>query len=358
MPRLLHEIEWSDPVLPVTEDPAWAAEVERVYGEVPPALLYPAPSRWFRQAMMQITQLRPHYAKERHHALAILVTSQENSCRFCYGSARAYLKMLGVDDRELDRVERDAKLAGADENERALLRLCRNLSKSNPRPARSELDALAARGFDPLGLVEIAGLVAGTCFNNRAATFLAVPLDARSEQFSPGPVARRLLPILRRFGKKYPRPLAISNGPRREGPFSDLVALVKGTEGELVWRDALNGAFESPVLPARTRGWVFAVVARALSCPLCEAGSARVLDAEGVSPAVREQVLGSLSGRDLTPVESVLLPWVRETAHYQTEVMQRKTRELRESLGDDVVLEAIGMAALANACARLSMLAQ
>jgi hypothetical protein len=83
-----------------------------------------------------------------------------------------------------------------------------------------------------------------------------------------------------------------------------------------------------------------------------------VLDQEGVTPEVQGRVLGALSGPELDETEKVLLPWVRETAHYQTEVMQRKTHELGARLGDDIVLEAIGLAALANACSRVSMLAQ
>jgi alkylhydroperoxidase family enzyme len=103
---------------------------------------------------------------------------------------------------------------------------------------------------------------------------------------------------------------------------------------------------------------VFAVVARALDCQLCERGAARILSQEGVGEEVRRRVLEALAGPDLDATEKVLLPWVRETAHYQTEVMQRRTYELRERVGEEVVLEVVGLAALANACSRVSMLAQ
>jgi alkylhydroperoxidase family enzyme len=108
----------------------------------------------------------------------------------------------------------------------------------------------------------------------------------------------------------------------------------------------------------RTKAWVFAVVARGLDCKVCDQESARLLTAEGVSAEVRERILASLAGPELDATQRVLLPWVRETIHYQTEVMQRKTRELRGRLDDAVVLEAIGLAALANTCARLGLLAQ
>ena len=121
---------------------------------------------------------------------------------------------------------------------------------------------------------------------------------------------------------------------------------------------ALREAFGATVLPVRTKAWVFAVVGRALGCNLCALGSAGLLTAECVSGQVQERILGNLAGPELDATERVLLPWVRETVHYRTEAMQRKTRELKERLGDAVVLEAIGLASLANMCARLGLLAQ
>lgn len=355
MARLLQEIDWLEPTLPLPDDPEWAAEVIEVMGRDIPSFRFPARSRWLRKTYLQMSQMRSHRATDRMHWLAVLVTSQENSCRFCYGVARAQLKVLGLDDAQLEKVEREVRMAGADENERAVLQFCRNLSRSSPRPARSEFESLVARGLDRHAMTEIACAVAAACFSNRVATFLAVPLDAGIEGFAPKPMKRLFMRLMR---NRYPRPISPLVPPRDDSPFAEVVSLVKGTEGASVLDDALRGAFASPVLPVRTKAWVFSVVARVLGCRVCERGAGRLLEREGILADRRERILSSLSGPELDTTESVLLPWVRETARYQTEVMQRKTHELRDEIGEQATLEAIGVAALANSCARISMLAQ
>ena len=79
---------------------------------------------------------------------------------------------------------------------------------------------------------------------------------------------------------------------------------------------------------------------------------------EGVSAQALEDVLSSLSSPQLSESERRLVVWTRETAHFETNAIQRRTRELREWLGEDLALEAIGIAALGNAMARMGMLSQ
>jgi alkylhydroperoxidase family enzyme len=355
--RLLKEIQWGEPTISLADDPEWTAEIKRAFGMDILGFRYLGRSRWLRQTVLSSNTLKGSYAPERLMMLASLVTAQENSCRYCYGSARAFLKMLGLSDKEIDRVERDVKTAGADEKERELLHFCRDLSRSNPRPSRAQVERLVALGYQPLAMVEIAVSVASACMSNRISTFLAMPLSTEMEDFTPS-LAMRVIGPIKRLLQAQPPPPPRDNLPPPGSPFFEIVTLLKGTFGVTVFHQALTGAFESPVLPIRTKAWVFAVVARALDCGMCERLATQILEREGVGAEVQGRVLGALSGPELNETEKVLLPWVRETAHYQTEVMQRKTHELGARLGDDVVLEAIGLAALANACSRISMLAQ
>jgi alkylhydroperoxidase family enzyme len=357
VPLALKEIPWGQPTIKPVDDLEWAAEVRKTMGVDVPAYRYLARCKWLRETVMLANSTKDSYAPERLSMLAFLVTSQENSCRYCYGTARAFLKMYGLSEKEIERVEHDVKTAGADEKERELLHFCRDLSRSNPRPSRAQLERLVSMGYDPLAMVEIAVDVAGACMSNRVSTFLAMPLNPEMEDFSP-PLGMRLTRPFRKLLHKTPPPPPRDNLPPPGSPFFEVVALAKGTRGVPIFNSALEGAFNSPVLPVRTKAWVFAVVARALDCEMCERLSAAVLGKEGISPDARERVLGALSGPELDETEKILLPWVRETAHYQTEVMQRKTYELGQRVGDDIVLESIGLAALANACSRLSMLAQ
>jgi alkylhydroperoxidase family enzyme len=355
--RLLKEIPWGEPLVELVDDPEWNAEIMKKFGPKAMSYRYLAGSRWLREATVRGNAARSSYAPDRLCMLAILVTAQENSCRFCYGAARAFLKMMGLSEKEIDRIEHDVKTAGADEKEQELLHFCRDLSRSNPRPARAQLDRLVSLGYPPLAMVEIAGLVATSCMANRVSTFLALPVVEDMEDFSPGLVMRSLSRV-RSLLKSPPPPPPLDNLPREAYPFSEVIALLKGTVGVSVFHETLVGAFASPVLPVRTKAWIFAVVARALDCQMCERIATGLLEADGVTAEVHRRVLESLAGPELDATEKMLLPWVRETAHYETEVMQRKTHELRRRVGDDVVLDAIGLAALANACARLSMLAQ
>jgi alkylhydroperoxidase family enzyme len=355
--RALTEIEWGQPLVELVDDPEWDAEIMRRMGPKAMSYRYLARSRWLREAMLAGNSAKGSYASDRLSMLAVLVTAQENSCRFCYGAARAFLKMLGLSDKELDRIEHDVKTAGADEKERELLHFCRDLSRSNPRPARAQVDRLVSLGYSPLAMVEIASVVAASCMANRVSTFLALPIALEMENFTP-PVAMRLLSPVRRLLHKPPPPPPLDNLPRQDFPFSEVVALLKGTVGVSVFHTALVGAFGSTVLPVRTKAWVFAVVGRALDCQMCEGIATRLLEKEGIPAEAHQRVLASLAGPELDATEKILLPWVRETAHYQTEVMQRRTHELRQRVGDDVVVDAIGLAALANSCARLTMLAQ
>jgi alkylhydroperoxidase family enzyme len=355
--RLLKEIPWGEPVVSIVHDPEFAADLKRSMGMDAPNFHMLSRSKWLRTCILRVSTVRTSFLPERLALLAALVTAQENSCRFCYGNARAFLKMIGLTEKELDRVEHDVKTAGADDKERELLHFCRDLSRSNPRPARAQFDRLVSMGYDPRAMVEIAMIVGGSCMNNRVATFLAIPLMTEMENYSPSLFKRVLSPVMKLM-QPAPPPTPIDGQASASGPFAEIVSLMNGTAGVATFQDALMGAFASTVLPVRTKAWVFAVVARALDCAMCERGAARILSEEGVTDEVRGRVLEALAGPDLDATEKILLPWVRETAHYQTEVMQRRTYELRERVGEEVVLEAVGLAALANACSRVSMLAQ
>ena len=81
-----------------------------------------------------------------------------------------------------------------------------------------------------------------------------------------------------------------------------------------------------------------------------------MLAAEGLDSAEVDAALATLQTNRLPSDEADLLPWSRETVSYDTPSIQRKTRALAASLGDAKLLEAIGVASLANATVRLAML--
>jgi len=146
--------------------------------------------------------------------------------------------------------------------------------------------------------------------------------------------------------------------PRFDGPYGTLVRTLEGSPSAALLEGVLNAAFSSPILPRRTLSLIFAVVARTLECQLCEQTACDVLEREGVSRAAVAEVLATLASPQLTDAEALLIPWARDTVWMpeQPARIQARTRPLVAALGPEVLVEAVGAAALANSCVRLTML--
>jgi hypothetical protein len=362
MAQLLGEIQWSEPILPRADDAAWEAEIRRRGGRVAEVDRRVAPSPWVREACLGVTIARPSVVTDRMFHIGAMVTSQENSCRYCYGANRAYLKILGYSEAFISRIERDAHLAELDEKERAFIAFCRNLARSRPRPALAERDALMRLGYSRLEVHEMALLIAMGCFYNRIGLLTACPPEAEFERMANGPIGRLIGfagPLLRLLSSRRG---GVPDGPDEEtlacGPFGAVLAPLAGLPGALVMRTAIDGAFASTVLSGAVKALMFAVVARSLACRTSEAVARQILAEAGYDAAAVEGALATLSSDRLPQHERALLAWARDTVHYQIAAIQKRTRALAAGIGSPAALEAIGVAALANAVVRLAMLAE
>ena len=117
MAVLLSEIRWGDPVLPVAHDVGWEAELKRRGAQILEVDRRVAPNRWLREAAYEATNYVPAALPERLHRIGNMVTAQENSCRYCYGANRAYMKVLGYSESFIQQVERDVQTAELDDKE-------------------------------------------------------------------------------------------------------------------------------------------------------------------------------------------------------------------------------------------------
>jgi alkylhydroperoxidase family enzyme len=359
MALLLEQLQWAnEPLVPETRDPVWEAEVRSVMGVVPGLVKRVAPSPWVRQTYLDAVRCPVMTLDESEIELAGLVTSQENACRYCYGVARVRMRMLGFSPERIDRIERNVQLVEADPKERELVRFCRNLARSKPRPSRQAREAMLAAGFGRLQTAELAFLVASVGYCNRVATLLAVPPELEFE----APAGQGFWQRLSAFvpGKKPSLKLALPDypPPTFTGPYGNLVQSLEGSPAAAALEVALNGAFGSRVLPRRSLCLVFAVVARTLECDICETGAAALLEEEEFLPAELSQVLATLGSPKLSEMEALLVPWARDTVWMpeQPARIQERTRPLLDALGPDLLIEAVGAAALANGCVRLAML--
>jgi len=358
----LNEIEWAEPILPAAPDPQWEAELRRRGGRPFEVDRRIASSPWLREAAFAVTSYQPVALSERLVRIGSMVTAQENACRYCYGANRAYLKVLGYSEAFIQSVERDVQLAETDPRDLAFVEFCRSLARSRPRPSRSAREKLLRLGYSAPEVAEMAFLIAMGCFYNRVATLIACPPELKFERMANGPIGLLLgfvTPLLSKLRRKAPQGVpdgSAADAQSATGAFGPVLATLAGLPGARIMKAALDGAFASEVLGPRTKGLMFAVIARTLGCPHCEREARKLLAAEGLTGAEVDAALATLQTDRLPSDQSDLLSWSRDTVSYDTPSIQRKTRALAAQLGDAKLLEAIGTASLANATVRLAML--
>ncbi|HEX7926402.1 MAG TPA: hypothetical protein VF678_02355, partial [bacterium] len=351
-----NDISWSDPILPQVADAAWEAEVKRAMGNVPDFMLRVTPSPWMRRFVMNTHSYRYMHLSPRHADICFLVTSQENACRYCYGAARAMMRLLGYSDAFTTQIEREAQLAELDERERAFIQFSRNLARSNPRPGRMAREQLMALGYSKEVVTEMAFMIALNCMGNRITTLMACRPEFALERFSTSWLARLLRPIIKRQMRRMP-PEYTSNGAGGARTLFPVAALLDSVpKAAALLQDTLDDAFASTVIPRSTKALMFGVVARALECEFCESNVSRMLESAGFTAAEVDSALSTLSSPRLDANGQALISWVRDTVRYQPSEVQRRTRTLLAQVGPEQALEAIGVAALANGVVRLAML--
>jgi AhpD family alkylhydroperoxidase len=352
----LAAMEWDDALIPRGVVPApLRAEVRGMIGAVPAWVAHVATAPWFVRAMIRMMSKPVAFVPPRLCDLIMLVVSQDNSCRYCFGMQRAIMRVLGYRETELARLEREHELADASQAERAALEFARKISRANPRISGAERDAVAAAGYSPVGIAEIAFLAAATVFANRSATLLALPPEPL-ERFVESPLGWLLRPVLAR--KLRPR----AQMPERlrtpnDGPCAAVAAALDGSPAGNALRQTIDEAWNSPALPRRTKALLLAVIGRALGCTRSEVEAAETLAQDGFGTAELSSVLATLASPGLDARERRLVPFARDTVRFdRTVVIQRRMRQAAEGLAPAATVEAVGVMALANAVCRLSVL--
>ncbi|HEX4994142.1 MAG TPA: carboxymuconolactone decarboxylase family protein [Methylomirabilota bacterium] len=355
MVSALEHVAWEPCVLELHRDRTLESYARKRQGIPNPAIGYFAPVPWLARALID---LHPEYGllmRLDHDVmdLVALAVSQENSCRFCYAAVRAMLWAQGMSRARIQRIEQD--LARADLSPRAVAAMAfgRSQSRSGPVGARAARDALRQAGIDADEMREIAYAVALTDFSNRAYTIPAIP--ARPIERMPDQLHMRLLrPLLNRLLRRsrYPgRPTALEPVP--PSPYSRLVQAYAGSPIATAVARTLEDMWASPHLTRRCKLLMLAVVARGLACEACAPEISEALQREGVTEATLARVLTHLDAPELDPAERLLVPFARETIWYEPAPMQRRTRLLRERLSGPQLVEAIGVASLANGLCRM-----
>jgi len=351
----LADMEWGTCWLdPVDVPPSLAAAARKAAGGILPAWATRlATVPWVVHGFARFAGERVAHMPPRLFGFINLVVSQDNSCRYCYGATRALMKLQGFGDAAIARMERDIHLADLTPAEAAALQFARTVSQANPRPTVADVAALARVGFSRPAIAEIAGVAAFAGFSNRVSTLCALPPE-RFERWVDHPLARLVRPLVaRRLRTRRVPPVP---APPAEGPCADVVAALDGSPLALDARRTIDEGMASPILPRRTKLLMVAVIGRALGCDHAEGEARSGLSADGLAPGDIDEIVRNLGSPRLDAREARLVPWARETVRYRPLAIQERTRELTRHLGRDEVIEAVGIASLANAVARLAIL--
>jgi len=347
--------EWAECLLPSADMPAaLAQEIRALIGRGSAFVPRLAHAPWVVRAVARIVAgpmayLRPGLAER-----IGLVVAQDNSCRYCYGVLRSLLRIAGHSETDVDRIVRDSLVVDLSPAERVAVDYARRVSRCNPRPGAEDFQGLLAAGLDARAAVEVAAQATFSGFMNRVATLAALPPEP-VEALTAARYFRVIQPLVALGTRRRPaRPLPPPEP--NAGPFARLVAALGDSPCAHAVRATVDEAAASPILPARTKALVIAVVARALGCGYGESEARAMLATDGFASADVDDVLRTLSSPRLDAREAHLVPFARETIRYQPAVVQPRVREVCRDLSPAETTELLGTIALANAICRLSVL--
>ncbi len=355
MLNTLQDVAWEQCLFEPRSDRAVESYARRKQGFPQPMIGCFAPVPWMARALVD---LHSEYGLLMHldqavADLIVLVVSQENSCRYCYAGVRALLWFQGMSRTQVQRMEQDLARAELSPRTMAAVAFARSQSRSGPTGARAARDALHRAGYGVEEMREIAFVAAQTDFSNRAHTIPAIP-SRQLEQVPEQLHAWLLRPLLGWIVKKHRyrgQPTLLDAMP--SCPYARVVNAYAGSPIAPALGHSLSEMWASPYLTRRCKLLMFAVVAHGLSCAVCARDVRKALRDEGLEDAALTQVLTHLDAPELDRVERLLVPFARETVWYEPALIQRRARTIRGDLDDAQLLEAIGVAALANGLCRM-----
>lgn len=352
------DVEWRRPFLETAHRPDFDAEAARANGGSVPAVLgYLTPCPWGARLFLDSLALRFSFADSSALSLIGLIASHENACRYCYGHRRALLRIQGYSSAQIDRLGHELDLAELSGPAREALAFVRALARSRPRPARQRAEQLVSGGMQPQAVAELVGETANWCLGNRVSTMLAVPAEEKLEAMPDSLLGKLLRPLMARSIRKgyahVPPPPRMS---MQTTPFGRILEPLADTHVGQMFARGLVGAFESAVLPRRTKALMFAVVARRMDCAITEPAARELLTTDGLDDRAITAALEHLSSPVDDPAEVALLAFARDSVRYRPVDIQDHAKTLAEQLGSVSLVEAAGVAALANAVVRIAML--
>lgn len=351
----LQHVAWEPCLLVPRRDKALESYASAKFGVPTPGIRFFVDVPWLARARVD---LHPELGLLVHLDLALndllqLVVSQENACRYCYAAVRTMLRIQGMSEERIQRVESNLARADLTPREAAAIAFARAQSRSSLSATAKAKQALLDTGVGQAEMKEVAFVAAMMDFMNRSSTIPAIPPQA-FERMPDRLHVRIFRPWIARLLRSHRgRGQATPLGSVPSYPYAGLVEAFAGSPIAPALAKTLAEMWASPGLTLRCKLLMFAVIAHGLGCEVCANEAARALQAEGLSPADLTSVLTHLDDPGLDPVERVLVPFARETIWYEPAPLQRRARTVRDQLSGTQFLEAIGVLSLANGLCRL-----
>lgn len=353
--------EWAEEIV----EPRSSSDMERLFrrrvGFVPQLVSYINPHPWVHRAVLFLVDPRLQVLDEDLCMQICFVVARDHACRYCYGSLRAFLRVAGYSESELDRLEDELYLRGSRGAEREALRLALNISKGRLQHDDA-VDALRETGYGDMAIREIAGSALLDTITTRVATMLAVPIDVRLEEATAPwyfdllqPIAQTVLAGWQRLGTSSEPPLSAED---TEGAFAPWLLRLRGTNVGRVLHDLTNRWLRTEyALPLRTKLLILAVVARALSQEDLNDRVSELLTSEcGLSTKTIEAAVKHLRDDAISDQEVRLLQLARASVRYDPQRLQPTVRKQAQDLSRDETIDAVATLGLSNALARLCTL--
>lgn len=351
-----------DAVVEPHPSPSLKRLFRRRTGLVPPVVSHVAPHAWAYRPFLFLMNPDLKALDADLSARICFVVARDNTCRFCYGRFRSFLRVAGYSSATLDRLEEELSLSGENGPKREALKFAVALSQGRLQQGAST-DALRRAGYGDVAIREITGIAATATLINRVATMLAVPLNEAPAPLTGQwyfdvlqPVLRALLHGWQRFGAPRTPPLAAEEV---KGPFAPWIEPLQGTcVGRLLHTIVTEWRQDNSALPLQTKLFVLAVVARGLHADKLEARARRLLaTCCDVSERSFNAVVDHLRGEAVSDRAAALLQLARESIRYEAGRIQPLVRKHTQDLSRGETIDAVATLGLSNALARLRALA-
>ena len=357
----MSEIEWEPCLLSQRPAPELERRFARETGRPGKMMRYFEGSKWLGDVIVRVSvqlmtfvHVDPDLVDQ-----AGLIVAQDNSCRFCFGVQRTFLRVLGMPEKKINLLEQDLLTGDFSPREKAALKFARQISQSKPLVTPKDAEALLEFDFSKDEIIELSGLIGLHLLLNRMSTFVALPPQPQ-ENFPDQwwvKLAKPLIALKFKQMRKHPKLVADSRTDN-QGPMSAVTNALAPLPMAEDFRQMLDGLWFNSSLSPRTVTLLFGVVGRALGSARCEEQARKMLLDDGLTDAEIGQILDHLASPALTEVEALLIPLARETVWYQPAKIQRRCAKVQDMVSHEQFLDFLGGVSLLNAVCRLGFLVE